>query len=123
MFKLYKILLRKHLVLGGELGSNENGNYMKFNNGLLICWGKTDSLLTSNSPSGNIFRSEESTRWYFPVKFIDENYYVGASTPTSNRWVDTSSGGTTTNIQFRHFSSTPSDREVETRVFAIGRWK
>lgn len=110
-------------VLDGELGNNENGHYFKMNNGLLICWGNTDTTLRVTEEDGGIFKSNVSTRWYFPVPFIDNNYYVGSSVGADNRWSERSSEGNTTNVQFRHFATVRSESYLQTKVFAIGRWK
>ena len=65
-----------------EIGSNSNGNYIKFDNGLLICYGiisKSSFLQTSSQSTSaqniNWYRSKIASQ-YFPVNFINENYSV-----------------------------------------------
>lgn len=110
-------------VLDGELGNNENGHYFKMNNGLVLSWGTTETTLRVTEKVGEIYRSNVSSRWYFPIPFIDNNYFVSGSTGSNNRWAETTSEGNTTNVQFRHFATKELNDYKQTKVFAIGRWK
>lgn len=108
-----------------EVGSNSNGNYLKFNDGTMLCWKKeqvTDQAV--NNAYGSLY---QGTRTYtFPVPFISEPVGLCSifKTGTGAGW-GTVSATTTTTIQLRGIDVI--SREIGTYVqvgyIAIGRWK
>ena len=122
------------IIHGGEAssiisqGSNENGEYIQYSNGLQICWHYISSLSVSTSThldGGNTIYRGGST-WTFPVSFIDipvVNYdgdIGGGSTHATMKrfWsLTTSSAG----LQFMGFRDFSTINRVS--YFVIGRWK
>src|SRR5690606_17468588 len=45
-----------------EIGSNENGHWVKFGNGLMICWHEVNITYASGSSLNNV--------WVFPQPFL-----------------------------------------------------
>ena len=58
-----------------ESGSNENGKYIKFSDGTLICYGKASMSFSINIAYGSVFRSDMQSI-SLPYSFIDTNYVV-----------------------------------------------
>ena len=114
----------KHIT---ESGSNENGNYIRFDDGTQICW-KAEMISSENLLAG----SHEFT-WVFPVAFSETYNYcslnIGVVGETYFPRVD--------KVLLRRVSGSPdrtscvgyvrlhSDMGASTtfRWLAIGRWK
>ena len=58
-----------------ESGSNENGKYIKFSDGTLICYGRASMSFSINIAYGSVFRSDKQSI-SLPYSFIDTNYVV-----------------------------------------------
>ena len=58
-----------------ESGSNENGKYIKFGDGTLICYGRASMSFSMNIEFGSVFRSDMQSI-SLPYSFIDTNYVV-----------------------------------------------
>jgi len=52
-----------------EMGSNSNGTYVRWENGLQVCWLPRLTLPTQSS-------SQAYANWTFPAAFVDTNYSV-----------------------------------------------
>lgn len=107
-----------------EVGSNSNGNYIKYNNGIMICYGsKTFSNLNVTSAWGSMYECTVNLG-SFPVSFI-ESPHIAVSC----------SGGTTVfvealNVNATSIGNTWFMRPVSTSglscsisYIAIGKWK
>lgn len=58
-----------------ESGSNANGNYIKYADGTLICYGRASMSFSINIAYGSVFRSDVQSI-SLPYSFIDTNYVV-----------------------------------------------
>lgn len=58
-----------------ESGSNANGNYIKYADGTLICYGRASMSFSINIAYGSVFRSDIQSI-SLPYSFIDTNYVV-----------------------------------------------
>ena len=113
-------------LLDIELGRNENGNWIRWNNGLQVCW-----IFVRNWPGslpdsiqGNIYRSSENLLWTYPKPFYDEPVISG--TCTGNAWIgDTSiaSRDNRTSFLFRVFRTPAATADPTIRLKAVGWWK
>lgn len=104
-----------------ESGSNANGDYVRFSNGLQIC----TALLTTPievTQSRNGMFSSAGFPWMFPAAFAVAPK-VFPSVTYAFRWA-TADPPSLTGVQFRHFcfqsetSTTPN-----TMLFAVGMWQ
>ncbi|HHV63400.1 MAG TPA: hypothetical protein GXX51_12300 [Firmicutes bacterium] len=110
-----------------EMGSNANGNYVRWENGLQICWKEFSSTGFSAETSGTIQSLtyyERRVTWTYPASF------VLAPSVTFNGDVNGSGPEV-----FAHWSKTPSSVALITvylypngivtvaSAIAIGRWK
>lgn len=108
-----------------EQGSNANGEYVRFANGLQICW----RLNYSPTPSGDIHT------WTFPAAFVSNpaivtmgQYHSGEIwMPCINGYSQGSQNSvTTTRLQYQIRSVSGVSYSQEGRFFdfvAIGKWK
>lgn len=109
-----------------ESGSNANGNYIKFEDGTMIC---SASLLLSDVEhtiaSGSIFMNSEVI-WTYPASFISSASVSGSCTNLAygKGWLSFFATNSTTQAKYSIMSSmsgtTPS---VRVSLIAIGRWK
>ena len=117
-------------LLDIELGRNENGNWVRWNNGLQVCWHYFGPVtLDINDLNSGVYRSALQTH-AFPVPFIESPAIaVSQSTPGNyGTWV---TGGCThlsegrSQWRYRAFRNTSATNVNITYVgmIAIGRWK
>src|SRR5690606_24377532 len=104
-----------------EMGSNSNGGYVRWENGLQVCWHQLSFAFTSGGTNNLL------VTWVFPAAFANTNYrMIGVSfTANPTRYIFANSGGkTTSSVNAR--MERPSDTgnvTVPAEVLAIGRWK
>lgn len=113
-----------------ETGSNANGRYYKFINGLLICEHRITVTVSSWEAWGSIYRSIPSFKWTFPLAF--QNYSRPRTFFSCNSAVygvlSCGTDGDNNNTQSASIQAfKPSDAGANTEFhfscFAIGRWK
>lgn len=106
-----------------ELGSNTNGVFAKFSNGLLICW-KSDLALGAPTNQMNQVYASSSVTWTFPHAFITIPSVSGM--PVSGRagaWLALGDGAVkTNNTSFRLYYPYNNATTSTASVFAIGKW-
>ena len=99
-----------------ESGSNENGNWIKFYDGTMICYGEVNASANSASVTATL-----------PNTFIDKNYVVVAMNSYANSPAIFWSGGAiTTNaiaLYPREVSGNIITNLERCRYIAIGKWK
>lgn len=107
------------------MGSNDNGNYVKYANGLMICYA---IIPMSNFINQNYHGY--TYIWTYPMKFITNAIVVA----TPNEWTTNDSsvkayGGITT-CSMMYFLRNPYSKEYinnytsgNISVIAIGKWK
>src|SRR5690625_626453 len=106
-----------------EMGENENGSYIRYENGIQMCWHALllEDVEIDNS-SGSVYRSGPYT-WDFPKSFIDDVVNVSLSSSNLHVWSDTT-GDPVNGAPFRLFSG--AERSISSVIvmcMAIGRWK
>lgn len=104
-----------------ESGSNENGNYEKWGNGLMLCWGEiaTKSVDISDLYRGLYYGTDII---YFPKNFLQGSIVVG-SVMTSSAL---SSMCESDNTKITWYPATPTAGSVNLKNIrwkAIGKWK
>ena len=102
-----------------ESGSNANGNWIKYEDGTMICTHLVTPLAPSAS-SGGIFQSPSYITWVFPKEFITHATTAG-NTASDSRWITITRG--TTQCYIRQISSATSNTEVDSVILAIGKWR
>ena len=106
-----------------ESGENENGSYVKFGDGTMICYGRV--ALDENDGSGKVFS--------FPTSFIDSNYVIfvtangNASSAASGSYVVEQVRVDSSRFRAKALVHTATSINVPASVislyYAIGRWK
>lgn len=104
-------------------GSNENGNYIKYANGIMICYGiKNSTLNITNGYEGDYYTDTEVIT--FPIQFVAQ------PSISTSIWNDSSLIGFNisayTNSYFQGYvwkSQAKSNVPINLHYIAIGRWK
>lgn len=109
-----------------ESGSNDNGKWIKFNDGTMICSNRISVVAAINSAYGTLYRSDAVNIPDFPVEFIEKPSYSFSCDSTYSAFVVNWSATTKTNtgmiILVRIGSSTPTV-DFNISYIAIGKWK
>ena len=113
---------------GGVLdtGSNTNGNWIRYENGVMQCWHDWTQQLALDTAYGGIGLYQGSGLWTFPQAFISPpNVSVGmAKWASGASWGQVANPPTTTQVAIRALDT--ASRAVDTVTFmasAIGRWQ
>lgn len=111
----------KHIA---ESGSNENGSYVKFDDGTLICYHNIFSNDPITTTYGQLFISAIKT-WTFPSAFIDAYTSVGVyPTAASYEALSTTNSVTTAIAEYKiMLPIAHSSPNIRSRFMAVGRWK
>ena len=67
--------LKINELFGYELGQNENGNYLKCANGLLVCWGKAKDIPTNPNTKTVILPMRYKDTDFSAIITSNSNYY------------------------------------------------
>ncbi len=106
-----------------ESGENENGSYVRYSDGLQICWANIGTLDATND-TGALYQSAESTYWEYPKPFNGPGTVVVTGDMSAfNRWITTTGGTEGEGVYIRCMSTVYSESGYTARVQAIGRWR
>ena len=108
-----------------EYGSNEYGEYWKYQNGMMICIGKVDKIITLQTGTAGGYYDDDY-EIIFPAEFINTDYYCNAKLSANNKIVTIYSMRPSDNRSafidfFSH--SVLEAANVKVGWLAIGRWK
>lgn len=106
-----------------ERGSNSNGEFTKYVDGTLICYGtKNKGSVSIGVPNGAVYNSNIQTLGVLGASFVGGvvSLSLSAVTPDSTAWIGTPTAGTG---DFYFFSTQPAIRDCSVMYIAIGRWK
>lgn len=123
-------------VIGSEIesGSNENGNWIKYSDGTMICWNVISGSIfdcTQSAGNGRYYYTdtnndvENSKRWTYPVEFKSGTLPAVSIGVSSSAYTVSSVGGVTASWCIGYcVTSYPVDGiEFNWHFIAIGRWK
>lgn len=107
-----------------ERGSNENGTWVKYADGTMICRKTIPSNLKTTNPSGSMFVSENVT-WVFPQPFATANdLFVGVFPTLFNRTGGVTATPTLGSCRYNVMSTVSSEStEGNILLVAIGSWR
>lgn len=115
-----------------ETGSNENGNYIKFNNGLLICYGeKVYSNMSFSDDYWSYYQRSHDQNLFisFPISFIEKPYCL-VTTNGNQYWLSANTlmgDKLSTSRSHDYVAIGPkgytTNRDVVLVYYAIGKWK
>lgn len=110
---------------GVEYGSNSNGYYVQFPEGLLVCFDyKTFSNMSVNRAIGSFYESTDDLIWTFPREFADRPAVTASNNNTAMRMLAMPLTIRTYQYEFKMLS--PVTQSTGNKLFtlsAIGRWK
>lgn len=120
----------KHIT---ESGSNENGSYIKFDDGTMICYNTNLSLtdISITIAKGNVYYSNDALQWVYPVAFVSYpavSCFVRYTSNLTLLWIGqyaAPADNQQTYSCFRVISATSeaSINGVCLKMIATGRWK
>ena len=113
-------------LLDIELGRNENGNWVRWNNGLQMCWIVKPSWpgAVVDTAWGNIYRSSTQLTWSYPKNFIDNPFLAGGGSGSVSVVFSGSTGRSNTeSMVFRTERANASTTDPDIWLVAIGWWK
>ena len=109
-----------------ESGSNENGTYVKFTDGTMICRAtkRITGITTAVSSGGNVPISANQEGLTFPAIFI-EKPEVSMSACRHSAWIGYGwTPSTTATADFVVYTNVPvSDFYIDIQYVAVGKWK
>lgn len=110
-----------------EMGTNSNGTYVRWENGLQICWHTFPEMSTPNA-QGALYASTGSVLWTFPARFSVVPVTWGFTTRTSGSgtgvgFLAAFGGPSTTAVGNVNLVSTHNTFAGQPMMVAIGRWK
>jgi len=112
-----------------EMGSNANGEYVRWENGLQVCFARVDTLgVPYTTAVGPLYARNEDYNWVFPSAFASPPRVIGLTErPFDNmRSFMTLTLVSSTSVTFRPILTvqvTGALLSVYANVCAIGRWK
>lgn len=107
-----------------DYGTNSNGNYIRFANGVQICWHTLSTQWFVDTPLGNIYYSGSNT-WIFPASFYSTpEVFVNSKSAVAFSWAGLgSSAATYYSMSYCVFSPTRVTVSCVVSLMAIGRWR
>lgn len=109
-----------------EQGSNENGRYVRWENGLQVCWDAFSDTRSTTTVTGPLYRDDAATMWTFPAAFIGEPIVCGSVSRGDDnyRLFFAPHSVTTTSVTYRDVATGSSATLGRSdRLLALGRWK
>ena len=107
-----------------EMGSNENGHFIRWKNGFQICW--SDIIrMDSTEPIGALYRSNYFESWYYPAPF-DDNYPIAVTSSVRNSihsWAINTGTPYNGYTPVRRMSAIRTRDKMPIQIVALGRWK
>ena len=108
-------------------GSNPNGDYVRFSNGMQICWARASETVASwgstantyGATAGNLYWNNTDFDW--PIAFSAKPIAVGSGLNATSWLVD--SVTTTTQYTIQWLSGANGSQLMEMSVIAIGPWE
>lgn len=102
----------------------QGSDYVRFSNGLQICWLQTSSIMALTSAYGSFYQG--TWQWDFPKAFISAPAVAigGAKWGTSASWASLGDTPTTTSVLIRAMDiASRSMGNTKISAVAIGYWK
>lgn len=112
---------QKHIA---ESGSNDNGYYIKFDDGTQICWSFINlGSISITTPNDALYGTSNLT-WYLPLVFISPPVFVGTTFGAYIMGYIAGMGTWKDRIAYRIMNTRSySPDNARVLMIAIGRWK
>ena len=110
-----------------EMGSNSNGEYVRWENGLQVCWNSRADERSTTTVIGSLYQDDAATMWTFPAAFITSPAVYGTVSRTNDdnfRLFFSPNSVTTTSVTYRDVATASGTELGRTdQLLALGRWK
>lgn len=108
-----------------ERGSNANGLYERFANGVQICWNNNFSVASMSTPAGSLFRSA-SLAWVYPASFAFSPVVYGKASTGNRGWPwmvgNFNTDSSLSQAQVAFMATVSESNNTIFKLGAIGRW-
>ena len=102
----------------------QGDGYIRYSNGLQICWGKISRTTSSSAPWNNFYESSENFSENYPKSFISLPAVTAGSNGDEYCFIEAAKGTTTqTPIMLATRPSEFTNLKFTISYIAIGRWK
>jgi len=108
-----------------EMGSNSNGTYVRWENGLQVCWFRRSTTGRSiTAPFGALYSDQALQSWTFPAAFVSSPVFVGTSEGGADRhpFVKPVSASAT-KLDYVCVAAQSGTLNMLENLMAIGWWK
>ena len=110
-----------------DSGSNANGNYVKFADGTMICYGTDSVTATINTAWGNIYRSTTLVNATYPIAFTTTPSFEITMKAGNSAWLinyqASSNDKTASDSYTLSRPESKSSTTYQIQWIAIGKWK
>lgn len=106
-----------------ESGINDNGSWIKFANGQMICYGSRDTTISNNTQVGNLWYTDIFNLGEYPISFIEKpKTYLQIEGVFS---IAEYTGNTVENVGSIYMFNAVSrnNQYIQVNFCAIGKWK
>ena len=100
-------------------GSNANGEFWRWENGIQICLGVGQSLSTTQA-QGSFYISSTAPTWTYPAEFVTAPWAFGTQYDSTVMWVVMMPQSATS--LYRLLSTYSDSSAIPIKLTAIGRW-
>ena len=105
-----------------DYGNNSHGHYLKFSDGVMICWGREERTVPTNLKNGQVFRSN-TVGFDFPATFVSSPVPV-INISAYDAWTVLMTKSPTTGFDAMLFKGTSAPSLATAIAWtAVGRWK
>ena len=112
-----------------ESGSNDNGSWVKYSDGTMVCRRTFSITLDCRQQWGNLYVAIDENIINFPQEFIETPFVIRdlLTSSSASCWLINYSIPNITTKTYRNFAiarATPSDSvPIQLNLLAIGKWK
>ena len=108
-----------------DTGSNTNGTYIKYDNGIMMCYKSVESSVAMTNAWGSYMYEGTQNLGYFPATFINVPQIFITNVSGNGAIIESFNANPTTSSAGVIFYCRPdaSTRTIKTDILAIGRWK
>ncbi|WP_290614766.1 hypothetical protein [Arsukibacterium sp. UBA3155] len=107
-----------------EKGSNANGIYSKYSDGLLICSKNYNETTNVNVAEGALYRNADGIVWTFPHPFlVGYPVTLTGQFPTTGAWLSQRVQGAVNQAIYYWQAALPLTGDGVADICAVGRWK
>ena len=103
-----------------EKGGTNGKGYVRFANGLQICWLRDTTGLAAAAAAGTLFTGAADVVANWAAAFVDNNVFVAGSSNVTTRWLV--SAGAASQVTYNNLAYSSSGTARQIFIIGIGAW-